>query len=96
MALLIENGGGYDIRWSFDPLNDLSDLERRIDWVWSASKEGPSLRNGWSLEPGLRSPTRRADRYVHVVRLRNEDLSRFTSDDSELSRLRVAIGDLVE
>jgi len=94
MALLIENGDNYDVRWSFDPLKELVNLERRIDWVWSATKEGPSLRHGWELEPGLRSPTQRATRYIHVVRVTNEDLPSFEIDDDQLTRLRVAIGDL--
>ena len=94
MAMIIENGDNYVVRWSFDPLKELVNLERRIDWVWSAAKEGPSLRHGWELEPGLRSPTQRANRYIRVVRVTNEDLPSFEIDDDPLSRLRVAIGDL--
>jgi hypothetical protein len=92
MALLIESELGYKVHWSFDPLVELASCGRRLEWIWKSSSEGPSLRKGWSPEPNVRWPTRRADRYVHVVRLTNEDLPRFALDGPELQILKARIG----
>ncbi|MBZ9801208.1 hypothetical protein [Mesorhizobium sp. ES1-6] len=95
MALLVENGdGSYSIRWSWNPLRDLAPLERRVEWLWEAATEGPSVRDGWHLEAGVRWPERRADRFVHVVRVTREDLDGLEEDDPGLDRLRRRIGDL--
>jgi hypothetical protein len=95
MALLVEDGdGSYSVRWSWDPLRDLAPLERRVEWLWDAATEGPSLRDGWCLAAGVRWPERRADRFVHVVRITREDLDGLEEDEPSLDRLRRRIGDL--
>lgn len=94
MALLVETGnGGFGVHWSWDPLRDLAPLGRRIEWLWESSSEGPSLREGWRLESTIRWPERRADRYIHVVRVTQEDLERLDQDEPELRLLREKIGD---
>ncbi|RWE22857.1 MAG: hypothetical protein EOS41_23530 [Mesorhizobium sp.] len=94
MALLVENSDrSYSVRWSWDPLRDLALLERRVEWLWDAATEGPSLRDGWRMEAGVRWPERRADRFVHVVRVTQEDLNDLEEDDPSLDRLRRRIGD---
>lgn len=95
MALLVEQPNGeFSVHWSWDPLRDMAPLERRIEWLWEASDEGPSLRGGWRLEPSFRWPERRADRYVHAVRITEESLQGFALDVRELRLLRVKIGDI--
>ncbi|TNC63533.1 hypothetical protein FHG71_19310 [Rubellimicrobium roseum] len=94
MALLVEaENSAFTVYWSWDPLRDLAPLGRRIEWLWENSSEGPSLKEGWKLEPDIRWPERRADRYIHVVRLRQEDLERLDKDGSDLQLLRTRIGD---
>ena len=96
MALLVESDDGtYRVRWSWEPLRDLAGLERRIEWVWSSASEGPSLRDRWRLEPGLRWPERCADRYLHVVRVTEDDLAAFDEDGDGLVLLRRKIGDVI-
>lgn len=95
MALLVGDGdGSYSVRWSWDPLRDLAPLARRVEWLWEAATEGPSLRDGWRLPAGVRWPERRADRFVHVVRVTREDLDGLEEDGLSLERLRRRIGDL--
>lgn len=95
MALLVEVGDGtYRVRWAWDPLQDLVSLERRIEWLWEGSSEGPSLSHGWQLEPGLRWPERRADRFLHVVRVTEDDLEALDEDGSTLELLRKRIEDI--
>lgn len=95
MALLVENGGGsYSVRWSWDPLRDLAPLARRVEWLWQAAAEGPSLHDGWRLAAGVRWPERRADRFIHVVRVTREDLNGLEEDEPSLELLRRRIGDL--
>lgn len=94
MALLTEAGdGGFAVRWSWDPLADLARMQRRIDWMWEGSSEGPSLRQGWTLEAGVRWPERRASRYTHVVRITQEGLDGLDEDGPGLLRLRERIRD---
>jgi hypothetical protein len=96
MALLVENGDeSFSVHWSWDPLRDLESLERRVEWLWEATSEGPSLRAGWRLEAGVRWPERRADRFVHVVRVTQDDLDSFEEDEPSLGRLRRRIGDRI-
>lgn len=93
MALLVEAGdASYSVRWCWDPLNDLAPLSRRIEWLWEGSSEGPSLRDDWRLEAGMRWPERRADRYIHVVRLTQDELEFLDEDDATLQRLREKVG----
>ncbi len=95
MALLVEDGdGSYSVRWSWDPLRDLAPLARRVEWLWEAATEGPSLRDGWRLAAGVRWPERRADRFVHVVRVTREELNGLEEDEPSLELLRRRIGDL--
>lgn len=95
MALLVEREtGGYAVHWSWNPMTDLETCARRIEWLWEGTSEGPSLRDGWKPEAGLRWPKREASRYIHVVQVTQEHLERLPEDDGSLALLRAKIGDV--
>lgn len=89
MAFLVrERSGYYRIYWSWDPLADLLACERRIDWVWEGTGQGPPLPpDSWEPLTGLKRPERAANRMNFVIELRDDFLRALLTDDRNLRRL---------
>ena len=89
MAFLIpEASGEYRAHWSWDPLKDLLVCERRVDWVWSDTGQGPPLPpDSWEPLPGLKRPERPPSRMNFAVHLREEFLRALPHDDRTLTTM---------
>ena len=89
MAFLVpERSGDYRIYWSWNPLTDLLACERRIDWVWEGTGQGPPLPpDSWEPLAGLKRPERAANRMNFVIELRDDFLRTFPKDDRTLRQL---------
>jgi len=89
MALLVGTHEiGYHVYWVWDPLVQLGGLERRLDWVWSDTDEGPPLPPmKWSPAPGYGMPQKPPTRFNHVVRVTETSLEGFVRGRSDLQAL---------
>lgn len=89
MALLIgTHEEGYHVYWVWDPLAQLGVLDRRLDWVWSDTSEGPPLPpTKWAPPPGYALPQKSPTRWNHVVRVTQSSLDAFARDRSDLGAL---------
>lgn len=89
MALLVpQRTGEYSLYWCWDPLSDLLVCDRRLDWVWDSTGQGPPLPpNSWEPLAGLRRPERPADRANFVIEMRDQVLKALPRDDRTLSLL---------
>lgn len=84
---------GFQIHWSWDPLADLIEFERRLDWVWTYRHDGPLLQPGsWTIPGGISSPLRPADSVQHVVTVKQEHLDACDRDNQDLTLLLQKIG----
>jgi hypothetical protein len=89
MALMVGDGaGGYRVHWCWDPLADLRECERRLDWVWASKSEGPPLVRGrWETAEGVTQPRRPPDRVDNVIRITAPRLAALEADGEDLMAL---------
>ena len=89
MALLTPlKDNNYAVHWSWDPLHDLLACERRIEWLWSESGQGPRLLPySWEPFEGLRRPERPPTRVTYAVQLNQSFLRGLDHDDRALTTM---------
>ena len=89
MALLVGTHEiGYHVYWVWDPLVELGSLERRLDWVWSDTDEGPPLpQMQWTPALGFSLPQKPPTRWNHVVQVTEKSLETFVHGRSDLKSL---------
>lgn len=89
MALLVGTHEiGYHVFWVWNPLHEFGRLERRLDWVWSDTDEGPPLPAlEWAPPPGFGFPQKPPTRWNHVIQVTEKGLQAYTHDQSDLQAL---------
>lgn len=84
--LVPDASGGFRIHWSWDPLHDLLACERRVDWVWSSTDQGPALAaDSWEPLQGLKHPQRPPNRLNFAIQVTDAFLSTRPGDNRALA-----------
>lgn len=85
MCFMVRQGYGWRIHWSWDPLVDLLDCERRVQWQWASESEGPKLAKGsWDPIGGTGAPMAPPDRATTVIRILDQQVRALPEDDPAL------------